>query len=64
MFHPVDWSTAHTAPSEGGRVHAVLRRTCEVESGTLVMASDPALPFDCFDFPFTAWTEPTPTTFD
>ena len=62
MFHPVDWTTAHTAPSEGD-TYTQCFSYLKVQGGTLVMASDPALPFDCFDFPFTAWTEPTPTTF-
>ena len=62
MFHPVDWTTAHTAPSEGD-TYTQCMSYLKVQGGTLVMASDPALPFDCFDFPFTAWTEPTPTTF-
>lgn len=62
MVPTVDWSTAHTARTEDeeGRMCQVFLR---IENGTFVMASDPALPWDCFEMPMPTWAEPTPTNF-
>jgi len=35
-----------------------------ITNGAFEMASDPALPWDCFDLPMTEWAPPTPTNFD
>ena len=62
MVPTVDWSTAHTAPTEG-EDSRVCMAYVKVEGGTFVMASDPAEPWDCFELPMATWTEPTPSNF-
>lgn len=63
LVPPVDWTTAHTAPTvdEESRYCTAYVR---VRNGAFEMASDPALPWDCFDLPMEAWVEPTPMNFE
>jgi hypothetical protein len=63
MLPTVDWSTAHTAPSPGDAFQFCMTYV-RITNGAFEMASDPALPWDCFDLPMTEWAEPTPTSFE
>ena len=63
MTPTVDWSTAHTAPAQGDAFTFCMTYV-KVVDGAFEMASDPAEPWDCFDLPFDAWVDPTPTNFD
>ncbi|MET0909335.1 MAG: ABC transporter substrate-binding protein [Ilumatobacteraceae bacterium] len=63
MTQTVDWSTAHNAPApDDARLYC--STYVRITNGAFEMASDPALPWDCFDMPMSEWTEPTPTDFD
>ncbi len=63
MTPTVDWSTAHNAPVEGDPFSFCMTYV-RITNGAFEMASDPALPWDCFELPMTEWAPPTPTNFD
>jgi ABC-type branched-subunit amino acid transport system substrate-binding protein len=58
LLPPVDWTTAHTAPTEDEARTFCMAYLKVQPDGSLETVEDPATPFACYDLPLESWTEP------
>jgi hypothetical protein len=67
LLPPVDWSRQHTAPTPEDPVTNGPAYECSaflrVTNGTLEVVGSSTDPFQCFQPPVDAWTEPTEMSF-